>query len=75
MKPRNRMNAVAVSWEVSSTRATASSGRPAFTAAWRNKDTMARLESIAEEEPRRKAALPALRQSPAASLVTLGRFS
>jgi len=69
------MNAMAVSWEVSSTRATASSGRPALTAAWRNNDTMARLESMAEEEPRRKAALPALRQSPAASLVTLGRFS
>ena len=75
MKPRNRMNAVAVSWEVSSTRATASSGRPAFTAAWRSRDTMVRFESIAEEEPRRKAALPAFRQSPAASLVTLGRFS
>ena len=33
------------------------------------------FEASAEAEPRRKAALPALRQSPAASLVTLGRFS
>ena len=30
---------------------------------------------IAPDEPRRKAALPDLRHSPAASLVTLGRFS
>ena len=36
---------------------------------------MARFESRAEAEPRRKAAFPALRHSPAASLVTLGRFS
>ena len=69
------MKAVAVSCDVSSTSATASSGRPAFTAARRNKATIARLESRAEEEPRRNAAFPDLRQSPAASLVTLGRFS
>ena len=69
------MNAVAVSCEVSSTSATASSGSPAFTAARRSSATMARLDSMADEEPRRKAAFPALRQSPAASLVTLGRFS
>ena len=36
---------------------------------------MAMLESIAPDEPRRKAALPDFTQSPAASLVTLGRFS
>ncbi len=36
---------------------------------------MARLDEIAPELPRRKAALPDLTQSPAASLVTLGRFS
>ena len=75
MKPRSRMNAVAVSCDVSSTRATASSGSPALTAARRSSATMARLESMAEDEPRRKAALPALRQRPAASLVTFGRFS
>ena len=36
---------------------------------------MAWFEARAEAEPRRKAAFPALRHSPAASLVTLGRFS
>ena len=36
---------------------------------------MARFERMAPDEPRRKAALPALRQSPKASHVTLGRFS
>ena len=34
--------------------------------------TTARLESMADDEPRRKAAFPALRHSPAASLVTFG---
>ena len=69
------MKAIAVSCEVSSTRATASSGSPALTAARRSSATMARLDSRAEDEPRRKAALPALRHRAAASLVTLGRFS
>ena len=36
---------------------------------------MARLEAMADDEPRRSTALPDLRHSPAASLVTLGRFS
>jgi hypothetical protein len=36
---------------------------------------MAMFDSMAPDEPRRKAALPALRHSPNASLVTLGRFS
>jgi hypothetical protein len=36
---------------------------------------MARLDRIAPDDPRRKAALPDLRHSPKASLVTLGRFS
>ena len=36
---------------------------------------MAMLDEIAPDEPRRKAALPDLRHRPAASLVTLGRFS
>ena len=75
MYPRNRMKAVAVSCEVSSTRATASSGRPAFTAACRSKPTMAVLEVMADDEPRRNAAFPDFKHSPAASLVTLGRFS
>ena len=72
---RSCMNSTAVSCEPSSTSATVSSGSPALTAAWRSNATTARLESRAEDDPRRKAALPALRQSPAASLVTLGRFS
>ena len=75
MRPRRRMKATAVSCEVSSTRATASAGRPAFSTARRRMPTMAWFEARAEAEPRRKAAFPALRQSPAASLVTLGRFS
>ena len=33
------------------------------------------LESIADDDPRRNAALPDLRQSAAASLVTFGRLS
>ncbi len=36
---------------------------------------MAMLERMAPDDPRRKAAFPDLRQSPKASLVTLGRFS
>ncbi len=36
---------------------------------------MAVLEPIAEEDPRSSTALPDRRHSPAASLVTLGRFS
>ncbi len=75
MSPRRRMKATAVSCDVSSTRATASSGSPALPAARRRTATMARFESSAEAEPRKKAAFPALRHSPAASLVTLGRFS
>ena len=75
MYPRNCMNATAVSCDVSSTSATASSGSPALTAAWRSSATTARLDSSAEDEPRRNAALPALMHSPAASLVTFGRFS
>ena len=69
------MKATAVSCEVSSTSATASSGSPALTTARRNRATTARLESMAEDDPRKKAALPAFRHRPAASLVTLGRFS
>lgn len=60
---------------VSSTSVTASAGSPALATPSRRTAAIARLESMAAEEPRRKAALPDLRQSPAASLVTLGRFS
>ena len=55
--------------------ATASAGSPAFSRARRRRAATARLEAAADEEPRRKAALPAFRHRPAASLVTLGRFS
>jgi hypothetical protein len=69
------MKATAVSWLVSSTKVTASAGRPTLSSAWRNTATIARFDSMADDEPRRKAALPAFRHRPAASLVTLGRFS
>ena len=69
------MNSAAASWLVSSTRMRASSGRPALATPSRRAAAMATLELIAAEDPRRKAALPDLRQSPKASLVTLGRFS
>ncbi len=69
------MNSTAASRRVSSTRTTTSSGSPAFPAASRRHATMATLERTAEDEPRSMVAFPAFRQSPAASLVTLGRFS
>ncbi len=54
---------------------TQSAGSPALANASRSTPAMAMLDSMAPDEPRRNAALPDLRQSPAASLVTLGRFS
>ncbi len=69
------MNSTAASRLVSSTRTTASSGRPALAMPSRSTAAIAMLESMAPDEPRRKAALPDFRQRPAASLVTLGRFS
>ena len=73
--PSRRMNSTAAWRRLSSTRTTTSSGSPAFRAAWRRQATMATLELTAEDEPRSMVAFPAFRQSPAASLVTFGRFS
>ena len=75
MTPRKRMNSTAASWLVSSTSVTLSGGRPAFTNPSRSAAAMAMLEEIAPDEPRRNAALPDFTHRPAASLVTLGRFS
>ncbi len=75
IEPRCCMNSTAASRLVSVTKITASAGRPALTAASLSTLDTAMLEVMAPDDPRRKAALPALRQSPAASLVTLGRFS
>ena len=75
MASRWRMNSTAASREVSSTRTRPSSGRPALASASRSTPAMAMFDSMAPDEPRRKAALPALRHRPKASLVTLGRFS
>ena len=75
IRPRRRMNSVADSRLVSSTSTRASSGRPALAKAWRSTRAISVLELMAAELPRRKAALADLRHSPAASLVTLGRFS
>ena len=72
---RRRMNSTADSWLVSSTSTSASSGRPALAAPSRSTAAMALLDSMAADEPRRKAVLPDFRHSPNASLVTLGRFS
>ena len=69
------MNSTAAARDVSSTRMRASAGRPADEMASRMAAAMARLEVMADDEPRRKAALPDLRQRPAASEVTLGRLS
>ncbi len=75
MSPRSFMNATADARLVSSTRTSASSGRPALPRASRSTPAMAMFERMAAEEPRRKAALPDFRHSPKASLVTFGRFS
>ena len=75
MSPSSCMKATADSRLVSSTRPTASTGRPALASPSRRTAAMAMLESMADDDPRRSTALPDLRHSPAASLVTLGRFS
>ena len=75
MASRWRMNSTAASRLVSSTRTTASAGSPALATASRRTAATARLDEMAPDEPRRKAALPDFTHSPAASLVTLGRFS
>ena len=58
-----------------STRATASVFTPAFLSPSRRASTQTRFDSMAELEPRSRAALPDLRHNPAASAVTFGRFS
>ena len=75
MTPRRRMNSTAASWLVSSTSTTLSAGRPALTKPSRNADATAMFEEIAPDDPRRNAAFPDFMHSPAASLVTFGRFS
>ncbi len=75
MTPVSCMNATAPSRLVSRTSPTASSGSPAFASPSRSDATIALFDEIAEEDPRSSTALPDLRQSPAASLVTFGRFS
>ena len=69
------MNSTAAERDVSATSVRASAGSPADEMASRMAAAMARLDWMADDEPRRKAALPDLRQSPAASEVTLGRLS
>ncbi len=75
IESRSCMNSTAASWLVSVTSCTASAGSPALCTASRSTSAMTMFESSALDEPRRNAALPDLRQSAAASLVTLGRFS
>ena len=60
---------------VTGTMPMASSGMPVSRAASRSSPASARLARIASEPPRRITAFPALRQSAAASTVTLGRDS
>ncbi len=69
------MNSTAASREVSSTRTNASWGSPALASASRSTPAIAMFDRMAPDDPRRNAALPDLRHSPKASLVTLGRFS
>jgi hypothetical protein len=69
------MNSTAASRDVSSTSTRASAGRPDLATASRSTAVIARLERMAPDDPRRKAALPDFRHSPKASLVTFGRFS
>ena len=75
MIPRSRMNSRADSLLVSSTSTTASVGSPALANPSLRSPAMAWLELSAADDPRRKAAFPDFTHSPAASLVTLGRFS
>ena len=75
MMPSSCMNATADSRLVSWTSPTASTGSPALARPSRRADATTRLVEIADDEPRSSTALPDLRHRPAASLVTLGRFS
>ena len=69
------ISSLAVSWPVSWTKDTQSSGRPAEARAFRIKTVTARLERMASLPPRRIHTLPDLRHSAAASTVTFGRAS
>ena len=73
--PVSCMSSTAASWRTSSTSSTQSAGSPALAMPSRSTSAMATLERSAVAEPRSSAALPDFRQMPAASLVTLGRFS
>ena len=75
MTPVSCMNSTAPSRVVSATRPTASTGSPALASPSRRAAATAWLVVMALDEPRRSTALPAFRHSPAASLVTFGRFS
>ena len=75
MKPLSCMNETAEALLVSSTSVTASTGSPALSSPSRSAAAMTMLEERADDEPRSSTAFPAFRHSPAASLVTLGRFS
>ena len=75
MLPVSCMNPTAPARLVSSTSATASTGRPALASPSRRAVATTVLVVMAEDDPRSRTALPDLRHSPAASLVTLGRFS
>ena len=75
MTPSSCMKATAEARLVSSTRPTASTGSPALARPSRRAAATTVLEEMADDEPRSSTALPDLRHSPAASLVTLGRFS
>ena len=70
-----RMTPTAVSCDASSTSTRQSSGSPAAANPLRIASAIARFERSALPEPRSSAAFPDFRQSPAASEVTLGRFS
>ena len=69
------MKATAESWLVSSTSPTASTGSPALSRPERSRAAITVLDRMAVDEPRRSTAFPDFRHSPAASLVTFGRFS
>ncbi len=73
--PRSRSSALTESWSTPGTRLTTSAGSPTLSAALRRTAISAVLLWYAEPLPRSSATLPLLRQSPAASTVTLGRAS
>ena len=74
-RPRARISSLTESRLVASSNWIALADRPASATALRSTDTIAAFELSAEPEPRSSAALPDLRQMPAASAVTFGRPS